>query len=146
MEANNSTSERITPHAEWSAHHARLDTSLIAAIRAPVVDEHFDDQVWALIRADEPKVLALRAMLRTKLGTPWWLDLLNVIAITVTAVAVVLALGASRPAAETVAVALALVEQPSEPVRFLALVASVSALWFGLRQVPFVRALVRAWL
>jgi hypothetical protein len=146
MEADDLTSNRIPPDAQWSAHHARLDTSLMAAIRPPVVDGRFDEQVWALIRADEAKALATRALLPTKVGTPWWLDLLNVVAIAVTAVTVVLALGASRPAAETAAVALALVEQPSESGRLFALVASAAALWLGLRQVPFVRALVRAWL
>jgi hypothetical protein len=146
MEADNSTAKRVSPDAEWPSRHARLDTSLTAAIRAPVVDERFDERVWALIRADEARVLAMRTLPRTKLGTPWWLDSLNVIAIAATAVAIALALGASRPFAEAAAVVLALAEQPSEPVRFFALVASAVALWFGLRQVPFVRALVRAWL
>lgn len=146
MEADNSTAKRLSPDAEWPARHARLDTSLTVAIRAPVVNERFDEQVWALIRADEARVLAMPTLPRTKLGTPWWLDSLNVIAIAATAVAIALALRASGPLAEAVAVARTLAEQSSEPVRLFALVASAAALWLGLRQVPSVRALVRAWL
>jgi hypothetical protein len=146
MEADDPAAKLASHDANWTARHSRLDTSLTAAIRAPTVDESFDEQVWALIRSDEAKALAMRKMLRAKLGTPWWLDFLNVIAIAATGVAIALALGASRPAAEAAAMTLAFMEQSPESVRFFALVASAAALWLGLWQVPSVRALVRAWL
>jgi hypothetical protein len=146
MDADNSAA-RLAPHdADWRGRHSQLDAALTAAIRAPAVDERFDEQVWALIRADEAEALAMQDLLRMRLGAPWWLDSLNVIAIAVTVVGVALALGASRPAAEAVAVASAFLEQPSESVRAVTLAAAAAALWLGLRQVPLVRALVRAWL
>lgn len=147
MEADNPASRRASHDAEWTARHSRLDMSLTKAIRAPVVDGRFDAEVWALIRADEAEALALQRTLRTRLGTPWWLDSLNVIAVATTAVVVALALSAvaSRPVAESATAALAFIEQPSESVRAFALIASAAALWFGLRQVPFVRTVVRAW-
>jgi hypothetical protein len=146
MEVDERAAKRAAHDADWTARHSSLDASLIAAIRAPAVDERFDQQVWALIRADEAEALAMRDMLSTRLGTPWWLDSLNVVAIAATAAAIAVALGASRPLADVTAVAFALREQPSESVRAFTLVASAAALWLGLRQVPYVRALVRAWL
>lgn len=71
-----------------------LDSALTAAIRAPVVDARFDEQVWARIRADEAAALAVR---RTWLGTPWWLDALNVFAVAFTAIAVTVALTSTAP-------------------------------------------------
>jgi hypothetical protein len=148
MESDNSAYKRLSHDAEWAGRHPQLDTSLTEAIRAPVVDERFDERVWALIRADESEALAAQKMVRMRLGTPWWLDSLNVIAIGATAVVIALAFiaVASDPVAESAAVALAVVEQPPESVRSFALMASAAALWLGLRQSPFVRALVRVWL
>jgi hypothetical protein len=122
--------------------------SLTAAIRTTVVDERFDEQVWTLIRAAEAEALAMQRILRMRLGTPWWLDTLNLIAIAATTVAVAVALGAvaARFLAESAAVALAFVEQPSDSIRLVALIASAAALWFGLRHAPFARAFGRAWL
>lgn len=123
-----------------AADDSRLDRSLGAAIRAPVVDERFDEQVWARIRADEAAALATQRLLRMRLGTPWWLAALNVIAMAAVAVTIAVALGASRPVAESAAVVLALAEQPPESVRSVALLVAAAALWFGLRRAPFLRA------
>jgi hypothetical protein len=133
--------------AEWLAQEPRLDTALTAAIRAPAVHARFDEQVWALIRADEAQALAVRTTLGTRLGTPWWLDALNVVAVGVTAVAVTLALRsvATRPLAASAAAALTFVEHATNSV-LLTLFVSAAALWFALRQTPFARAVTRPWL
>jgi hypothetical protein len=146
MEVENPDQRRTAHEAEWASRYSQLDAALAAATRAPAVDERFDQHVWSLVRADEAKALATQRMLRARLGAPWWLDSLNVVAIAATAAAVALALRASRPVVESAVVAFAYFEQPPESVRVLALVAGAAALWFGLRQVPFVRAFVRAWL
>ena len=65
---------------------------MTVAIRPPVVHAEFDEHVWALIRADEAEALALRSTWGTRLGIPWWLGALNIVAIAVTAVAVTIAL------------------------------------------------------
>ena len=148
MEADKVTSIPAAQDAEWLARHPRLDASLAAAIRTPVVNERFARQVWALIHADEAQATAVQQALRARLGTPWWLASLNVIAIAVTVVAVVLAIAvvAGGQLPESAAARLAFVEQPSAPLRFVTLVASAAGVWLGLRGVPFTRAFGSAWL
>lgn len=143
MDAESSASRGTDHDGEWTCRHPQLDRALIGAARAPAVDERFDEQVWALIRADEAVAAARQP---TKLGATWWLDWLSVIAVAVTAVAIAVAArsAASRPVAEAAAAAIGFAEQPPDSVRSLALIASVAALWFGLRHVPFVRTIVRA--
>ena len=148
METDNVTSIPDSHDAEWRARHPRLDVSLAASIRAPVADERFSEQVWARIRADKAQAMAMQQVLRMRLGTPWWLASLNVIAIAVATVAVALALGAvaTRPLAESAIAELALVEQTSDSIRVVTLLAGAAGLWFGLRLVPFARAFGSAWL
>ena len=92
--------------------------------------------------------MAMQQVLRMRLGTPWWLASLNVIAIAVTTVAVALAFGAvaAGPLAESAIAKLAFADLPSDSVRVVTLLASAAALWFGLRLVPFARAFGSAWL
>jgi hypothetical protein len=148
MEAEKVTSIPVSQDAEWVARHARLDASLAAVIRTPVVDGRFAERVWALIHADEARAAAVQQALRVRLGTPWWLASLNVIAVAVTIVAVALAAGVvvSGRLAESVAVSLAFLEQPSSSLRLASLIASAAGVWLGLRWVPLARASGSAWL
>lgn len=149
METDNVTSILVSHDAEWLVRHPRLDAALAAAIRTPVADERFAERVWALVRADEARALAMQQVLRTRLGTPWWLASLNVIAIAVTTAAVALALSAvaaAGPLAELAAVGRAFVEQPPDSMRLVTLLASVAALWIGLRLAPVARAFGSPWL
>jgi hypothetical protein len=148
MEADNVTSITESHDAEWLARHPRLDASLTVAIRAPVADERFAEQVRARIRAHEAEAMAMQQVLRMRLGTPWWLASLNVIAIAVATVAVALALGAGAagPLAESAIARLAFLEQSSDAVRVVTLLASAAVLWFGLRLAPFARTFGSVWL
>jgi hypothetical protein len=149
MEADNVTSIPVSDDAEWRARHARLDAALKAAIRAPVVDERFAERVWARVRVDEAQAIAIQRALRTRLGTPWWLASLNVIAVAASTVIVALALSGAvgQPLAESAVAAATFIAQPSDAVRVgVTLLLGVAGLWFGLRLVPFARAFGRAWL
>jgi hypothetical protein len=141
MEADNLNSTHASRDTEWRARQPRLDRALAEVIRAPAVNARFDEQVWALIRADEAEALAMRTTWGTRLGTPWWLDALNVVAVAVTAVAVTLALRsvAAKPLAATAAAALTFVGHSTGSV-LLALFASAAGLWFAWRQTPLARA------
>jgi hypothetical protein len=146
MEADNLDSIRASRDAEWLARQPRLDQALTAAIRAPAVHARFDEQVWALVRADEAEALAMRATLGTRLRTPWWLYALNFIAIAVTAVAVALALRSVvvKNFAAT-AGASTFVEHSMHSPGFLMLVVG-AGLWFFFRQTSAGRVLTRTWL
>ena len=128
MEADRLTSIPQDGDAEWLARHSRLDMSLKAAIHTTAVDERFDEKVWTLVRAAEAETLATRKILRMTLGTPWWLDMLNLIAVATIIGTIAVALGsvAGKPLG--------------------ALVASSAVLWLGLRHGSLERALRSAWL
>lgn len=132
MKSEQVTSMSSTSDTKWLGHHSRLDRRLNAAIHAPVVDERFDQKVWALIRVADAEALTTQKALRMRLGTPWWLEMLNVIAVAATIVTIAVALG--NGAARPLAAALAFGEQPSDAVRVGALIASAAVLWFGLRH------------
>jgi hypothetical protein len=131
MEADKLISMHKARDAEWVARHAELDTSLAAAIQPRVVDERFDEQVWAKVRADEAHMSAMLESLRGKLGVPWWLDCLNMIAVVATMGAVALAFG---PAIVTALAEQAAVEPSSDAVRIVAMMAGATVLWFGVRN------------
>jgi hypothetical protein len=146
MEADNLNSMQASRDAEWLAREPRLDTALAVAIRAPAADARLDAQVWAVIRAGEAESLAMRMTWVTRLGRPWWLDALNVVAVAVTAVAVTLALrSAVTKLAAAAAAASTFVQHPTDFV-LLTLCVSAGGLWFALRQTPFARAVTRSWL
>jgi hypothetical protein len=71
----------------------------------------------------------------TRLGTPWWLGALNVVALAVAAVAVVLALNsvAGKPLAATVAAASTFGGHSMGRVLF-AVLAGAAGFWFASRQ------------
>jgi hypothetical protein len=101
------------------------------------VDARFDEQVWALIRADEAAALAMPTIRVTRLGTPWWLSALNVVAVAATVLGITLALRsmAAKPLAASVATALSFGGHSTGSVLFV-LLASAAGFWFALRQTP----------
>jgi hypothetical protein len=146
MEADKVTALPVSHDTEWLARNPRLDASLTAAIRAPVADERFDERVWSLIRTDEARAIAMQQALHMRLGTPWWLASLNVIAIAVTIVTVALALaGAGGPLTEAAVARWAVGDQPWDALPLFALLASAAGIWLGLRGVPFVRPFGSSW-
>lgn len=141
-------STRAARDPEWPAQHPALDTALAATIRAPLVDAAFDRQVWARIRAETAAGSSeLQTGLPRRLGAPLWLNALNAIAVGVVVIVLTLALRmALQPAASSAGAAVALVEQSPTLMGMVALAASATGLWLGLRQTPLTRAILRQWL
>jgi hypothetical protein len=105
------------------------------------VDARFDERVWALIRADEAAALAMRTIWRTRLGTPWWLGALNIVAVAFTALGITLALRSvvAKPLLASVTAASSFGGHSTGSVLFV-LLASAAGLWFALRLTPLARA------
>jgi hypothetical protein len=141
-------STRAARDPEWPAQHPALDAELVATIRGPLVDAEFDRQVWARIRAEAaPGALEPSPKRQLLLGPPLWLSVLNAIAIAFIVVALALALRmALQPAASSVGAAVALVEHSPTLMRMVAVAASATGLWLGLRRTPITRAIARQWL